>query len=190
MEIHRRPPSLGGSGPSGFPRCSAPGLEDLEADIQLLCPNTMFYDNPYTIYHNQVLAILKLAAEEFGRFKDHEEKDKVKVKDMEKDKEVELQLLQAVQKRSLKLKGKNLANDGSETEDNQGTSSGDSNLRKVPTLSKQQPQLSFSQPSAYNWNGEFPASVVKTEVKQGWKNINLVPSYQEASKILWVMQEV
>ncbi|XP_051115912.1 uncharacterized protein LOC127241063 isoform X2 [Andrographis paniculata] len=170
MEIHRRPPSLGGSGPSGFPRNSALGLGDLEVN--------WFHSLINHCGAAMALVIQKIAVEEFGRFKDHEGKDEVN----EKDKEVKLQ---AVHKRLLKLKDKNLANDGSTelslvpavaaTEDDHGTSSGHSNLRKVPTISKQQ-RLSSSQPLAYNWNGEFPASVVRTDVKQDWKKISFVPA--------------
>ncbi|XP_051115605.1 uncharacterized protein LOC127240829 isoform X2 [Andrographis paniculata] len=160
-------------------------LEDLEADVQLLCSNAMLFNGPDTVYHKQGLAIQNLANEEFGKLKNPEGKDAVLDKDNDKKKEkaqeVELQLQQAVQER--RIRGKAPENNESidrspalavaPTEDHQGTSSGRYNLTKGPELSysyRKEQSDSTSHTLAYSWNQEFPVSVVRADAKQGRRN--------------------
>ncbi|KAI3459951.1 hypothetical protein Pfo_016614 [Paulownia fortunei] len=161
-------------------------LEELEADVLLICSNAMQYNASDTVYHRQARSIQELAKRDFKNLKHEGDDGEIQPKVVRRGRPPSSKN----QKKSLETSpvdrvgtelssGATLANG-----EDKATGSNSYNLRKGSALSRFRSTDPFV--SSYcsrngenysewlaDWNDEFPASILRADMKYGKKQFTV-----------------
>ncbi|XP_057794687.1 uncharacterized protein LOC131010982 [Salvia miltiorrhiza] len=158
-------------------------LEELEADVFLICSNAMLYNSPDTVYYRQARSIQDIAKRDFENLR-HEGDNGPKVvrrgrppNNKNQKKSLETSPLDRVG--ADPSSGATLTN-----AEDKATGSNSYNLRKGPALYRYRPNDPYV--SSYrprngenysdlsgDWNNEFPASILRADMKYGKKQFTV-----------------
>ncbi|KAL1540601.1 cat eye syndrome critical region protein 2 [Salvia divinorum] len=138
-------------------------LEELEADVFLICSNAMLYNAPDTVYYRQARSIQEIAKRDFENLRHEGDNGQPQPKVVRRG----------------RPPGAALTN----VED-KATGSNSYNLRKGPALYRYRPNDPYV--SSYrprngehypefsgDWNNEFPASILRADMKYGKKQFTI-----------------
>ncbi|KAL8513629.1 hypothetical protein ACS0TY_012930 [Phlomoides rotata] len=122
-------------------------LEELEADVFLLCNNAMVYNARDTIYYRQARSMLELAKRDFENLKHEGDNDEPQPK---KDK-----------------------TPGSSTYNLRKTPASNRFRSNDPYVSSYRPRNGEYSELLADWNDEFPAAILRADMKNGKKQITV-----------------
>ncbi|CAA0834920.1 DNA-binding bromodomain-containing protein [Striga hermonthica] len=156
-------------------------LEELEADVLLICSNAMQYNSSDTVYYRQARTIQELAKRDFNNLR-HEGEPKVVRRGRPPNSKNHKK---AVENTTVDRVGADLSTGATlAKEEDKATGSNSYNLRKGPALFRFRSGNSFM--SSYgsrngenhsewsiDWNNEFPASILRADMKYGKKQFTV-----------------
>ncbi|KAM3341537.1 bromodomain-containing protein 9 [Capsicum galapagoense] len=156
-------------------------LEELEADVILICSNAMEYNATDTVYYRQARSIQDLAKRDFENLRHEGEDGAPQPKVVRRGRPPSKNLKKSVENSPIDRAvpehspGVTLASGG-----DKATGSNSYNLRKGPILSTA--DASFGHRSrngesysewVTDWNNEFPANILRADMKYGKKHFSI-----------------
>ncbi|CAI9786497.1 unnamed protein product [Fraxinus pennsylvanica] len=159
-------------------------LEELEADVLLICSNAMQYNAPDTIYFRQARAIRELAKRDFENLKQEGDDGEPQPKIVRRGRPPSKNQKKSVETSPVDHVGPEMSSGATlASGEDKGTGSNSYNLRKGPMFYKfrsTDPFVSSYRPRGENysewlvdWNDEFPASILKADMKYGKKQFTI-----------------
>ncbi|XP_042021877.1 bromodomain-containing protein 9-like [Salvia splendens] len=155
-------------------------LEELEADVFLICSNAMLYNAPDTVYYRQAHSIQEIAKRDFENLRHEGDNGQLQPKVVRRGRPPSNRNLKTS---PLNRAGADPSSGGTLTNtEDKGTGSNPYNLRKGPELFRYRPNdpyVSSYRPrnSEYHselsgdWNNEFPATILRADMKSSKKQI-------------------
>ncbi|KAL3619808.1 hypothetical protein CASFOL_034720 [Castilleja foliolosa] len=160
-------------------------LEELEVDVLLICSNAMQYNSADTVYYRQARTIQELAKRDFNNLKHEGEDGELQPKVVRrgrppnsKNQKKLLETFPVDRVGNEQSSGATLAK-----EEDKATGSNSYNLRKGPALYRfrsADPYVSYGSRNGENysestidWNNEFPASILRADMKYGKKHFTV-----------------
>lgn len=161
-------------------------LEELEADVYLICSNAMLYNAPGTVYYRQARSIQDIAKRDFENLRHEGDNGEPQPKVVRRGRPPN----NKNQKKSLETSPLDrVGADPSSgaaltTAEDRGTGSNSYNLRKGPALHRYRstdPYVSSYRPRngenysefSGDWNEEFPASILRADMKYSKKQFTV-----------------
>ncbi|KAL1540602.1 cat eye syndrome critical region protein 2 [Salvia divinorum] len=161
-------------------------LEELEADVFLICSNAMLYNAPDTVYYRQARSIQEIAKRDFENLRHEGDNGQPQPKVVRRGRPPG----NKNQKKSLETSpldhvGADPSSGAALTNvEDKATGSNSYNLRKGPALYRYRPNDPYV--SSYrprngehypefsgDWNNEFPASILRADMKYGKKQFTI-----------------
>ncbi|KAL1547087.1 bromodomain-containing protein 9-like [Salvia divinorum] len=158
-------------------------LEELEADVFLICSNAMLYNAPDTIYYRQARSIQEIAKRDFENLRHEGDNGQPQPKVVRRGRPPSSK--SSLKTSPLDRAGAEPSSGGTLTnKEDKETGSNPYNLRKGPALFRYRPNdpyVSSYRPrnSEYHselssdWNNEFPASILRADMKSSKKQITV-----------------
>ncbi|GAA0138643.1 chromatin/chromatin-binding, or -regulatory protein [Lithospermum erythrorhizon] len=161
-------------------------LEELEADILLICSNAMQYNAPDTVYYRQARSIQEIARRDFANLRHEGDDGEPQPKVVRRGRPPGKTQKKHIEKSPVDRIGAEISSDvtlASGEEKGAGPNSSYC-LRKTSSLYKFRSSDGFSTPNrssigengsewSIDWNNEFPASILRADMKHGNKNITV-----------------
>ncbi|CAI9755799.1 unnamed protein product [Fraxinus pennsylvanica] len=160
-------------------------LEELEADVFLICSNAMQYNAPDTIYFRQARAIRELAKRDFENLKHEGDDGEPQPKIVRRGRPPSKNPKKSVETSPVDHVGPEISSGATlASGEDKGTGSNSYNLRKGPMFYRfrsTDPFVSSNRPRhgenysewLVDWNDEFPASILKADMKYGKKHFTV-----------------
>ncbi|KAJ8538191.1 hypothetical protein K7X08_014731 [Anisodus acutangulus] len=159
-------------------------LEELEADVFLICANAMQYNSADTVYYRQARTIQDLARRDIENLRHAGEDGEPQPKVVRRGRPPGKNLKKSVENSPIDRVVPELSSCATlASGDDKAIGSDSYNLRKGPMLSKfHSPDASFAHRSrngeSYNelltdWNNEFPANILRADMKYGKKHFSI-----------------
>ncbi|KAL8058273.1 hypothetical protein ABFX02_03G007800 [Erythranthe guttata] len=171
-------------------------LEQLEGDVFLICSNAMLYNASDTVYHRQARTIQDLAKRDFENLRHEGDNGEPQPKVVRrgrpptnKNQKKLLETSSPVDRVDLSSGAAALNNSGEE----RGTGSNSYNLRKAPALHRYRTSDLYVSPYRprngenysewlADWNDEFPASILRADMKYGKKQFTVDENRRDTYK--------
>ncbi|KAG6438212.1 hypothetical protein SASPL_103149 [Salvia splendens] len=156
-------------------------LEELEADVFLICSNAMLYNAPDTVYYRQAHSMQEIAKRDFENLRHEGDNVQPQPKVVRRGRPPSNK--SSLKTSPLDRAGADPSSGGTLTNtEDKGTGSNPYNLRKGPELFRYRPNdpyVSSYRPrnSEYHselsgdWNNEFPATILRADMKSSKKQI-------------------
>ncbi|KAL2538097.1 DNA-binding bromodomain-containing protein [Forsythia ovata] len=169
-------------------------LEDLEADVLLICSNAMQYNAPDTIYFRQARAIRELAKRDFENLKHEGDDGEPQPKIVRRGRPPTKNQKKSVETSPVDHVGPEISSSAPlASGEDKGTGSNSYNLRKGPMFYRfrsTDPFVSSYRPRhgenysdwLVDWNDEFPASILKADMKYGKKQFTVDENRRDTYK--------
>ncbi|XP_059278815.1 uncharacterized protein LOC132032999 [Lycium ferocissimum] len=159
-------------------------LEELEADVYLICSNAMQYNAADTVYHRQARTIQDLARRDFENLRHAGEDGEPQPKVVRRGRPPGKSVKKSVENSPIDRVVPELSSGATlASGDDKAIGSNSYNLRKGPMLSKfHSPDASFAHRSrngetysewSTDWNNEFPANILRADMKYGKKHFSI-----------------
>ncbi|GAA0175923.1 chromatin/chromatin-binding, or -regulatory protein [Lithospermum erythrorhizon] len=161
-------------------------LEELEADILLICSNAMQYNAPDTVYYRQARSIQEIARRDFSNLRHEGDDGEPQPKIVRRGRPPGKTPKKHIERSPLDRIGPEISSDvtlASGGEKGAGPNSSYS-LRKTSSLYRHRSSDGFLTPNrssigengsewSIDWSSEFPASILRADMKHGNKNITV-----------------
>ncbi|XP_073284772.1 uncharacterized protein [Primulina huaijiensis] len=160
-------------------------LEELEEDVLLICSNAMTYNPPDSIYHRQARSIQDLAMRDFENLRHEGDDGRPQPKVVRRGRPPGKNPKKPVETSPIDRVGPEISS-GATLASGEGKATGSNpyNLRKAPpsyTFRSMDPFVSTLRSRngencyelSTDWNGEFPASILRADMKYGKKNFTM-----------------
>ncbi|CAA3007802.1 bromodomain-containing 9-like [Olea europaea subsp. europaea] len=160
-------------------------LEELEADVFLICSNAMQYNAPDTIYFRQARTMRELAKRDFENLKHEGDDGEPQPKIVRRGRPPSKNQKKSVETSPVDHVGPEISSGATlASGEDKGTGSNSYNLRKGPMFYRfrsTDPFMSSNRPRhgenysewLVDWNDEFPASILKADMKYGKKHFTV-----------------
>ncbi|KAM7521325.1 hypothetical protein LguiB_020287 [Lonicera macranthoides] len=172
-----------------------PNLEELEADVLLIGSNAMQYNSPDTVYFRQARSIQELAKRDFENLRQEGDDGELQPKVVRRGRPPGKNLKKSLGSSSVDRVGPELSSGATLAtgEDNMAGSNTYNLRRGGPTLYRfQSTDASATSHRSRNgenhsewlcdWNNEFPASILKADMKYGNKHFSLDETRRDTYK--------
>ncbi|XP_071923493.1 uncharacterized protein [Coffea arabica] len=161
-------------------------LEELEADVMLLCSNAMQYNAPDTIYFRQARSIRELAKRDFENLRNEGDNGEPQPKVIRRGRPPSKNLKKPLESSPVDRVGHELSSGATlASAEDKAIGSNGYNLRKGPAFYRFRSNDAFG--TSYrsrngenysdwlvDWNSEFPASILRADMKYGKKHFSAV----------------
>ncbi|KAL3514873.1 hypothetical protein ACH5RR_027590 [Cinchona calisaya] len=160
-------------------------LEELEADVFLICSNAMQYNAADTIYFRQARSIQELAKRDFFNLRNEGDNGEPQPKVVRRGRPPNKSLKKALDNSPVDRIGHDLSGATLASAEDKAIGINGYNLRKAPAIYKVRSNDAFG-PSyrsrngenysdwLVDWNSEFPASILRADMKYGKKHFSVV----------------
>ncbi|KAL3340700.1 hypothetical protein AABB24_029039 [Solanum stoloniferum] len=179
-------------------------LEELEADVFLICSNAMQYNAADTVYYRQARSIQDLARRDFENLRHEGEDGAPQPKVVRRGRPPSKNLKKSVENSPTDRVVEHSSGATLASGDDKAIGSNSYNLRRGPMLSTTDASFAHHSRNGENyfdwstdWNNEFPANILKADMKYGKKHFSInenrrdtyqqfhpSASYKESS-VLW-----
>ncbi|XP_060199964.1 uncharacterized protein LOC132628220 [Lycium barbarum] len=159
-------------------------VEELEADVYLICSNAMQYNSVDTVYYRQARTIQDLARRDFENLRHAGEDGEPQPKVVRRGRPPGKSVKKLVENSPIDRVVPELSSGATlASGDDKAIGSNSYSLRKGPMLSKfHSPDASFAHRSrngesysecSTDWNNEFPAKILRADMKYGKKHFSM-----------------
>lgn len=161
-------------------------LEDLEADVLLICSNAMQYNAPDTIYFRQARSIQELAKRDFENLRNEGDNGEPQPKVVRRGRPPSKNLKKPLESSPVDRVGHELSSGATlASAEDKAIGSNGYNLRKGPAFYRFRSNDAFGTSCRsrngenysdwlVDWNSEFPASILRADMKYGKKHFSAV----------------
>ncbi|KAL6509853.1 hypothetical protein OROGR_022341 [Orobanche gracilis] len=159
-------------------------LEELEADVFLICSNAMQYNSPDTVYYRQARSIEEIAKRDFENLRYEGDNGEPQPRVVRRGRPPGNKNQKKVLETSLRVDHELSSSAALPSGEDKATGSNSYNLRKAPALNRYRSSdvfvSSYGSRNGVNysewladWNDEFPAKILRADMKYGKKQFTV-----------------
>ncbi|KAL6493274.1 hypothetical protein OROGR_033033 [Orobanche gracilis] len=165
-------------------------LEELEADVFLICSNAMQYNSPNTVYYRQARSIEEIAKRDFENLRHEGDNGEPQPRVVRRGRPPGNKNQKKLLETSLRVDHELSPSAALPSGEDKATGSNSYNLRKAPALNRYRSSdvfvSSYGSRNGVNysewladWNDEFPANILRADMKYGKKQFTVDENRRE-----------